>query len=736
MDLAQSILKELITLQNKNEELARIIGKLEHESDVIIQQFEHKIEELQKGLKHEQDDKSRAARRYEEEIRELKGSKDALIREINEIRETFQGRIASLEGEVSTLTTTIEVREKDYSDLIEEKQQITILYEQEIISLKKDLTDLEESTRQKAADVSSQIQLLTDTLVHEKKQYSGIIQQKEEDIRKATTTIASLNSHIRGIESRKQEMEEESQQTINHLHHLINTERQIRTRELRERDELVKSMEQTISAAEQDTRYLKTRLQEENRIFEEKITQLNSLISEALIRNTSLEEEIRILSSTHAIRADEYKELLRQKEEEFNEEHQSLQKSVDALREQCTVMEKAHDNNLRTWDDERGLLTMKIASLKGALEKESIARQETTTELTRTISTLESEKTLLSERIIETQKDQAQLFSTMKEAEAKFEEKCRVLEELQKQKEQITASVQSYQREIIQLKENLVDAQSERDQISAAKQQREDYFYEEIARLNSELSDMQTGIKSRENVLIRDIAARDKQIAGLSLNNEALRAEVDRVRIQYGKLQETIRAEKDESVHALYRDIASLEDKLTGKDTEIASLSERLLRLDAENTRLLQNLAHTNRNDPVIVHPAPLVQSKKHSSVPDPRKRDVEILAADLEDPPRAAEAAEKLIAMGSDIVELLIPLLHTGSIQRRVWIAVILYELNDNRATLPLMKLLETPKVHFRELIWEAKNQFKTHMRMSTGRIEPVSIKGGPGSPGYNKYF
>ena len=124
MDLAQSILKELITLQSKNEELARIITKLEHESDIIIRQFETKIEELQKSLKHEQDDKSRAARRYEAEIHTLEGTRDALIHEISEVRDTFQARVKEFDEKIQVLENTLDEKQKESTTLLEEKEKV------------------------------------------------------------------------------------------------------------------------------------------------------------------------------------------------------------------------------------------------------------------------------------------------------------------------------------------------------------------------------------------------------------------------------------------------------------------------------------------------------------------------------------------------------------------------------------------------------------------------------------
>ena len=70
MDLAESILNELVTLQKKNEELLGIIRRLEHESDVIIRQFEEKIADLNKSLKKAQDSSLKSERKYEGLCRE------------------------------------------------------------------------------------------------------------------------------------------------------------------------------------------------------------------------------------------------------------------------------------------------------------------------------------------------------------------------------------------------------------------------------------------------------------------------------------------------------------------------------------------------------------------------------------------------------------------------------------------------------------------------------------------
>jgi DNA repair exonuclease SbcCD ATPase subunit len=722
MDLAQSILKELVTLQKKNEELARIITKLEYESDVIIQQFENKVEELQRNLKHEQDDKSRSARRYEEEIRNLQASNDALIHEIADVRETFIAQINQLEQTTQDLTGKLELREQEYSYLWAEKEQLSTTYLQDIGALQESFAELQTSTKQEMEYLSSQNQVISSTLEKNRIEYIEILEKKDVEIHQLHATLNSTHRLLQDSQVREKQLKEQSAGTIDQLTRLIQTERQIRSRELKERDERISSLEESqVLADKRITRY-EIRLHEEREQFEKELSRLNGILSESLLTQTSLNNTISELTSTIDAKTRESASILQKKDELHAFETVDLQKNIEELTKQILSLKATHLEEIQSLNLERESLINQVHELDLSLKSELSALRQEIQDSSQKISFIESENAQLTHQISEEQKEKTLLITALEsKTDSNEKEQQALLDEIDLISRRVEEERQSHNQELSALQANFNDVLIERDQLESEKQERETYYREEITRLHHELSDIQSSIRGREERLVKEITGKDSQLASLSVNNELLRGEVERIRNQLGKLHETIRAEKDESVNALYREITSLESKLTEKNGELASLSDRIFRLDAENTRLLQAISEKNCQN---------VQINGKTDAPaastDPKRREVFTLIADLEDPSRAAAAAEKLTALGSDIVNLLIPLLHTGSIQRRVWIAVVLYELNDNRATLPLMKLLETPKVHFRELIWEAKNQFQTRRRAGIGSAEPMGLQAG----------
>ena len=730
MDLAQSILKELITLQNKNEELARIISKLEHESDVIIQQFEHKIEELQKSLKHEQNDKERAARRYEEEIRDLQGSKAALIHETADVRETFQAEISQLEKRISSLTGTMEVREKEFSSLSLEKERIIAVFTQDLKTLQTTFSSYENETEKIRNTLSSRVQALTDTLEKERKENSDIINRKDHELRHVQDSLLSATEELQEYEDREKVFREKSRRTIDNLHDLVQAERQVRNRELKERDDRITVLEDERNEAVQSVSALKEQIRIGKEHFDHEVSQINSIVSESRKENSLLKEKISDLNSQLEVQAREFEDELNKNLTLFLSEKESLETSLNNLDSRLKSALASHREEIQVKDTEFSALLQKVKESEAMHTEKLHEWEDLTRELSGKVSYLEAEKSELAEQVHDAVLNNSRLEILVKRNETSFgEERRALIEQIAQHQKNYSETEQIHLKEISAVREHLNELLIGRNRAVSEKQVIEEYYRGEVSRLHDEISDIHNGMKEREVSFIHDIAERDDRITALSINNESLRSELERIRSQLGKLQETIRAEKDESVHALYREITSLEGKLAGKNIEIMSLSDRLFRLDTENTRLLQALSE--RTTPSI--PSEDTGTEIRSGSPalsvqdsDPRKREIAALVADLEDPSRAAGAAETLAAMGGEIVDHLIPLLHAGSIQRRVWIAVVLYELNDNRATLPLMKLLETPKVHFRELIWEAKKQL--HSRIRTGNTAKYAeIRIGP---------
>ncbi|WP_319580377.1 hypothetical protein [uncultured Methanospirillum sp.] len=736
MDLAQSILKELITLQSKNEELARIITKLEHESDIIIRQFETKIEELQKSLKHEQDDKSRAARRYDAEIHTLEEARDALINEISEVRNTFQTRVHGLEEKIQLQVIDLDEKEKESAALLEEKDNLAAVYDEKITSLQISLADQAAAARHEQDLLSSQSRALAETLKQDRDRFTSLVKKKEEDLHTAGEALRAMDQRLHEYADREKALEEQSRETVEHLHRLINTERQIRTRELKERDLLEKGLEEQLRSSRQALTDLENRYKEDTGSAAQEIERLQNIFSDESVARRRFEQENLILSDRLTALEKEYDEKLAGFRSEFLLEKESLLDQVNRLHEELQSVADSHTLGIRARDEEISSLIKLRNELQDSLRTTAEENQQVQDELAKTILQHGDVKARLEQAVSSAESEVAHLQSRIGDLERSLrQENEHLVREIAEEKKRSAETELTYLNEIACARNELEELGAERDHLLSESRVRDDYFRDEISGLHQELADLQATSRAQEEALRNDIALRERQILDLFTNNEALRAEIDRVRHQYIKLQETIRAEKDESVHALYREITTLEGKLAGRDREIATLSENNLRLDAENTRLIQQVSP---EPPVAALPSPVVASEPVSpqvteTAPDPgdpRRKEVLTLATELEDPAMAPDAAAKLAAMGHGIVDHLIPLLHTGSIQRRVWIAVVLYEINDNRATLPLMRLLETPKVHFRELIWEAKNQYRTRIRSGAAPGEPVVRQGlmGPG--------
>jgi len=720
MDLAQSILQELITLQKKNEELARIIGKLEHESDIIIQQFEHKIEELQKDLKHEQDEKSRSARRYEAEIRDLEETKSALIQETAQVRETFGTQIKNLEEQIAAATRSLEEKKQEFI-LLQQSSELEISSLREAIHKIRDEQEKRDGLhKSEISELSRQVRDLTGKLTEEESRSASLIREKEGELKRTADSLHTITLRLYEAEEHGKIQAEQSRITIEHLNHIIHSERQIRNRELKERDK-------RIQAAGEDVRQAEERLADQKRRYDADTERLNKVIDEALLAKAKVENENHQLSENLASLSREFDTRVQKLSRQNAGELDSLREKVESLNIFLSESEEKYRGEIARRDDELAAAMRQLDVQERSFRKDLENRD-------RQIAELQSEIQKVREVFQKTAEENKILLESLRNSENRIvmlqDEHIRSVEELSRRLDEAGVS---HQEELRVYHDTLQQVIGERDQAVTEKSERELFFRREIAGLHEELTGLHHHLKAREEELIGEVSLRDTQISEISSNNEALRTDIDRIRLQYRKLQDTIRAEKDESVHALYREITRLEDLLSGRDGEIADLTKRVLRLDAENTRLLQDLSRSAAPIPVESRSEPAKKEQETgeqtpASLIDPRQKEILDLAAELEDPDRAPEAAKKLADMGNQIVEVLIPLLHSGSIQRRVWIAVVLYEINDNRATLPLMKLLETPKVHFRELIWEAKNQYRSYHRSGTVSAGNGGVR--PGSP------
>lgn len=95
-----------------------------------------------------------------------------------------------------------------------------------------------------------------------------------------------------------------------------------------------------------------------------------------------------------------------------------------------------------------------------------------------------------------------------------------------------------------------------------------------------------------------------------------------------------------------------------------------------------------------------------------PDLSDISAYLSNLDDPLHAMEAAASILRLGSPVTDTLIPLLYRGALNRRAWIAVLFYELNDPKATKSLSDLLDASESGLRELIWDTRLRFREWRR------------------------
>ena len=250
------------------------------------------------------------------------------------------------------------------------------------------------------------------------------------------------------------------------------------------------------------------------------------------------------------------------------------------------------------------------------------------------------------------------------------------------------------------------------------KAQREQEFRDEITYLHEELIRRKEEWKAKLEYGAREIAERDRHISLISGNNEALRTEMERVRTRLLMLEKTIREDKEEPVHALYRQIQNLSGKLAEKESEKAVLASRIIRLDTENTRLAQLLADSGSSPDSQKGREEVISAGVKTPSPALIRSEIFTYLANLDDPLHAMEAAASILRLGPQVTDILIPLLYEGSQNRRAWIAALLYELNDPRTTKPLSDLLETTEIGLRELIWDTRLRFREWKRAGVSSL------------------
>ncbi|WP_214035721.1 hypothetical protein, partial [Methanospirillum sp.] len=378
-----------------------------------------------------------------------------------------------------------------------------------------------------------------------------------------------------------------------------------------------------------------------------------------------------------------------------------------------------------------------LVKLTEELHADISSKDEQMHELHETISTLkseikencsrfESELTLKDDELTGKEALISELNNNLKILEEKIltdeaahnKEVLSFTEKIEELNNQLDARKQSYSEEISRLSVRMEEVSQELEDLIHVKTEREHEFRNEITGLHEELIRRKKEWKTKLESVAQEIAEKDRHITLISGNNEALRTEMERVRTRLLMLEKTIREDKEEPVHALYRQIQNLSGKLAEKESEKAVLASRIIRLDTENTRLAQLLADSGSSPDSQKGREEVISAGVKTPSPALIRSEIFTYLANLDDPLHAMEAAASILRLGPQVTDILIPLLYEGSQNRRAWIAALLYELNDPRTTKPLSDLLETTEIGLRELIWDTRLRFREWKRAGVSSL------------------
>ena len=668
-----------MTLQRKNEELLRIVSRLEHESDVIIRQFEDKILELNKDLKKALDQSVKSEKRYELLSREKEREKESFEKDKKELEEDYSGKIQDLKTTINQNTDLI--REKDaqiqtLTGQVEDLKSYASLKAEEYSSEIKNLVSLHESEITKYKIKIDDLHL----------EYQETVSRIKEDVARKEQELRALAGDLKNRISNEKKVQEE------------------RGREKAEYDARIAEFQVLLDKTKEDYLNLQSRSNEDAQEYKEKIQDLVTEL-EGLEKEKSAKES----------------ELL-QKLESFEDEIRSLQKlsAIDLK----TIEDLTNENN-------------NLVKLTEGLHADISSKDEQMHELHETISTLkseikencsrfESELTLKDDELTGKEALISELNNNLKILEEKIltdeaahnKEVLSFTEKIEELNNQLDARKQSYSEEISRLSVRMEEVSQELEDLIHVKTEREHEFRNEITGLHEELIRRKKEWKTKLESVAQEIAEKDRHITLISGNNEALRTEMERVRTRLLMLEKTIREDKEEPVHALYRQIQNLSGKLAEKESEKAVLASRIIRLDTENTRLAQLLADSGSSPDSQKGREEVISAGVKTPSPALIRSEIFTYLANLDDPLHAMEAAASILRLGPQVTDILIPLLYEGSQNRRAWIAALLYELNDPRTTKPLSDLLETTEIGLRELIWDTRLRFREWKRAGVSSL------------------
>ena len=483
-----------------------------------------------------------------------------------------------------------------------------------------------------------EIKLIEEKMKELEKDYknkeSTLVTQHEKDVKRLQTEMDSLRTEMNKKNSDLQNDKEKTEKTLkNEIERL--------SLELKQANErFTSNISSSQSSHQQEIQRLQTELSEIKKKKEDEQKELQKQISELNSQKTAIEKKKLEFENSLRDLNQKYLQLEKENKEKQQELHNVSQKLEKEIKEKETITS--------TLQNEKKLLTIEIEELKNKFSETEKKGTQQSTETSKLLETLKTERETLSSQLTQLQKDHKELelsksdvsFKLQKVEEnltQKEQDLTNLQKELEKTRQENSTALQNANTKIdhlqidlenlnqkeIQLNETinqqtnqinqLKNDVNEKDRNIQELQQRITNQDNEIKKLNDEISELNQTIQSLENDLNEKEFALKKELeTSRKLNDDLTSALVqvqtlenqmvdkdDRINELESKIEqhqtlsqssskdlEKKLSEKDEKLLEAQKDISKLKTDKKKADEKIKGLEEQVETLQLENMEL------------------------------------------------------------------------------------------------------------------------------------------------------
>jgi chromosome segregation ATPase len=591
--------------------------------------------------------------------KDLESHRQQILRVQEEARK--KGASAALKAEMEELRRQVEEKDEEIGDLQRQLEQERD-GNAEVEKLKDDVADLEAELREKDRAIDQHDDELEELRhkVERAEDEASDSRRLTDELERKTRVSSELEEEVEALRRKLEQAEDE---TKDHQRRVIELEQKShRSEELDDAKDTIQDLEATVRRLEQQVDDLKDKLEdaisEKNRAegdLEELQEELadKSMVTKGLSRQ--VEEKITRLQNDLEKSRKEYS-ALQQEHEAASNDSEGLKRSLEEAREDYKALRK----ELELTQQQSAELGSKTKDLRN-LQMELGHSERKVEELQSTLKDLRQERDS-SERIRQS------LASKLEEAVADYTSVSDEKNLLQSRHDILTAESVSLQREVSKLKHTVrqVEESLEQERQHALEIERDirSQYKEQIDRLNDEISDLQAGIRERENLYDNDSEKweterhnlesernrAEERAAGLQRTIDKLREVEGSLSNKESKMQEAIQMEnerhkKEEAV--LSRQIEELQQNLETRQGMLEDLRNELstvrdeLRQSRLDYRTQAEKAAALEDEVEILQATIDEESEKANSDIQQAKRQSKVLEEELRSLRRTMSSAE-----------------------------------------------------------------------------------------------